>query len=164
MGEPVDGILGFRLFQECLLTLDYPANRLRIERGELPAPNGEDVIAFQIRHGIPSIEIQVDSLSMEADVDAGSPGGFTLPARLEPKLTFVSAPRVIGRGRTIGNDFEIRAADLKGTVRMGGFEYPGPTVSLQPVFDMANIGSRVLGEFRVTFDQKNGRMRLARAT
>jgi hypothetical protein len=164
MGKPVDGILGFRLFENCLLTLDYPANRLRIDRGELPPPNGKDVLAFTRRHGIPAVQLQVDSLWLDADVDAGSPGGFTLPASLEAKLAFASAPKVIGHGRTIGNDFEIRAGEIKGTVRLGGYEFPGATVGLQPVFPMANVGSRVLRDFRVTFDQKNGRMKLEKAT
>ena len=163
LGEHVDGILGFALFKDCLLTLDYPANRLRIDRGELPAVNGKDVLAFDRRRGIPSVRVQVDSLWVEADVDAGAPGGFSLPVSLEPKLAFASAPRVIGRGRTLGNDFEIRAAEIKGSVRLGGYEYKGASVEFQPVFPMANVGSRVLRDFRVTFDQKNGRMRLAKA-
>src|SRR6185369_7828978 len=162
MGERVDGILGFGLFQNCLLTLDYPANRLRLDRGELPAPNGNDVLAFTQRHGVPAVRLQVDSIWVDADVDAGSPGGFTLPASYEAKLAFVSPPKVVGHGRTIGNDFDIRAAEIKGAVRLGGYEFQGATVGFQPVFPMANVGSRVLRDFRVTFDQKNGRMRLVR--
>lgn len=164
MGSPVDGILGFRLFQECLLTLDYPGNRLRIDSGELPAVNGKDVVAFNRTHGIPSVRIQVDSIWVDADVDAGAPGGFSLPASLEPRLAFSVQPKVVGRGRTIGNDFEIRAGTMKGSVRFAGYEYKGANVEFQPVFPMANVGSRVLRDFRVTFDQRNGRMRLMKAT
>jgi len=164
MGSPVDGILGFRLFQECLLTLDYPANRLRVDRGDLPAVNGKDVLAFERPRGIPSIRLQVDSMWVDADVDAGAPGGFSLPASLEPKLAFAAPPQVVGQGRTIGNDFEIRAGAIKGSVRLGGYEYKDANVELQPVFPMANVGSRVLRDFRVTFDQKNNRMRLVKAT
>ncbi len=162
MGQPVDGILGFGLFQDCLLTLDYPGHHLRIDRGELPAPNGRDILAFELRHGVPSVRLQIDSLWVEADVDAGSPGGFTFPAALESKLALAAPAKVVGHGRTIGNDFEIREASLEGSVRLGGFEYPRATVGFQPVFPMANVGSRVLREFRVTFDQKNERMRLAK--
>jgi hypothetical protein len=164
MGEPVDGILGFRLFQECLLTLDYPANRLRLDRGGLPSANQNDVLAFTLDHGIPTIRLQVDSVSLEAHVDAGAPGGFSLPASLEPKLAFSSPPKVVGHGRTIGNDFEIRAGTIKGSVRLAGYEYKDANVEFQPVFPIGNVGSRVLRDFRVTFDQKNGRMRLAKAT
>lgn len=162
LGPPVDGILGFGLFKDCLFTLDYPANTLRIERGHLPPANGKDVVAFTAEHGIPSIRLQVDSLWMDAHVDAGAMGGFTLPASMAAKLPLASAPRVVGRARTGSNEFEITAAELKGAVHLGGLEFPGATVGFQPVFPMANVGARVLKDFRVTFDQKNGRMRLTR--
>jgi hypothetical protein len=99
---------------------------------------------------------------MDADVDAGAMGGFTLPASMAGKLPLASAPRVVGHARTVGNEFDITAAELKGSVHLGGIEFPSATIGFQPVFPMANVGSRVLKDFRVTFDQKNGRMRLAR--
>ncbi len=163
IGEPVDGILGFGLFEACLLTLDYPGNRVRMENGELPPADGRDVIAFTTDHGIPTVRLQVDSLWVDADVDAGSPGGFTMPQSMAAKLPLSSAPRVVGHARTASNEFEITAAELKGSVRLGGHTFPGATIGFQPLFPMANVGSRVLREFRVTFDQKNGRMRLSRA-
>ena len=162
MGDPVDGILGFGLFSECLLTLDYPGNRVKIARGELPPADGRDVLAFEMSHGVPTVKLQVDSLTMDADVDAGSMGGFSLPASLAAKLPLVSEPRVVGHARTVSNEFEITAAELRGTVRLGRNEFAGATVSFQPVFPMANVGSRVLKDFAVTFDQKNRRMRLVR--
>src|SRR5262249_33024862 len=57
---------------------------------------------------------------------------------------------------------EIQAAEIQGTVRLGRYEFPKATVEFQPMFPMANLGSRVLRDFRVTFDQKNGRMRIVR--
>lgn len=164
IGEPIDGILGFALFQECLLTLDYPGNRLRIERGELPPADGREVLAFTSPRGVPSVRIQVDSLALDADVDAGSPAGFSLPVALAAKLPLAAPPRTVGRARTVSNEFEIQAAELDGTARLGGHEFSRPTLDFQPVFPMANVGSRVLREFRVTFDQKHGRMRLVRAS
>jgi D-alanyl-D-alanine carboxypeptidase len=160
--EAIDGVLGFAMFERCLLTLDYPAGRVRISRGELPPPNGADVLAFTSRRGIPSIELKVDSVTVEADLDAGSMGGFSLPLALAARLPLASPLRVVGRARTVGNEFEIQAADLAGSVKLGGFEFPRATVEFQPVFPMANVGSRVLRDFRVTFDQKNQRLQLRR--
>lgn len=34
----IDGILGFDLWADYLLTLDYPNKRVRVERGTLPKP------------------------------------------------------------------------------------------------------------------------------
>jgi CubicO group peptidase (beta-lactamase class C family) len=164
LGEPIDGVLGFGLFKECLFTLDYPGNRVKIELGDLPPVDGRDVIPFTAERGIPMIQLQVDSLWVDADVDAGAMGGFMLPASLASRLALASEPRVVGRARTVSNEFEIKAAELKGSVRLGGHEFPGATVGFQPLFPMANVGARVLRDFRVTFDQKNGRMRLTRGT
>jgi CubicO group peptidase (beta-lactamase class C family) len=163
MGDPVDGILGFALFSDCLLTLDYPGNRVKLERGSLPAANGRDVLAFDMGRGIPSVKLQVDSLWVDADVDAGSMGGFSLPASYAARLPLAEPPRVVGRARTVSNEFEITAAPLKGAVHLGSYEFNGATISFQPVFPMANVGSQVLRDFAVTFDLKNKRMRLKRS-
>jgi hypothetical protein len=37
-------------------------------------------------------------------------------------------------GETIGNDFEIRAGTIKGSVRLAGYEYKDANVEFQPVF------------------------------
>src|SRR4030095_3438127 len=49
----VDGVLGFSLFSEYLLTLDYPRKELRLLRGELAAANGVDILQFEHPHALP---------------------------------------------------------------------------------------------------------------
>ncbi len=154
-----DGILGFGLFAECLLTLDYPADRLRLERGELPA---DGAIAYRDDRGIPQVDLDVAGVVVAADVDAGAMSGFSLPESLMTRLTLASEPKVVGRARTVSNTFEIKGATLKGTITLGSHRFADPEVVFQPLFPMANVGARVLKDFRVTFDQKNKRMRLAK--
>ena len=160
--EQVDGIIGFGLFSGCLFTLDYPADRVRLRSGELPAANGADVVDYRDRHGIPSITIGVAGRAMEADVDAGSMGGIILPESEMASLPLASKPVVVGKARTVSNTFEIKAADLDGDVTIGGITLHRPTVEFQPILPMANLGSRVLRDYAITFDQKNRRMRLVR--
>lgn len=51
--EPeLDGVLGFGLFKDYLLTLDYPARRVRI--GELPPADGREILGFEDRHAFPA--------------------------------------------------------------------------------------------------------------
>src|SRR4029079_2748204 len=101
-------------FGDCLLTLDYPGERVRLARGELPAENGRDVLAFRSERGIPSISVRVSGREMEADVDTGAMGGVILPAREAKVLPLAAAPTVVGRARTASNTFEIEAAPLDG--------------------------------------------------
>ena len=91
LGEKVDGILGFGLFAGCLLTLDYPANVVRMARGELPPANGRDVLAFTRERGIPTARITVAGREMDAHVDAGFMGGISLPEAEAGRLP-LSAP------------------------------------------------------------------------
>jgi CubicO group peptidase (beta-lactamase class C family) len=161
-GEKVDGILGFGLFAGCLLTLDYPASTVRMARGELPTANGRDVLAFSREHGVPTARITAAGREMDAHVDSGFMGGVSLPEAEAGRLPLSGPPKVVGRGRTLGNTFEIKAAPLDGDVGIGAILIERPTVEFQPVFPTAAIGARVLGDLVITFDQKNNRMRVAK--
>jgi hypothetical protein len=66
---------------------------------------------------------------------------------------------VLGRGRTVSNDFEIKGAQLASEVRLGGYTFPRPFVEINPIFPVVNFGSIPLAHFAVTFDQKNQRVR-----
>ena len=159
VGQPIDGILGFGLFQKGLLTLDYPGARVRVEEGELPSPDGAEIVPCRMERGIPSIALTVGPLTVDADIDAGAMGGFMLPTSMIDQLTLAAPPKVVGKARTVSNEFEIQEARLDGTVKLGGYEFAAATLGFQPVMPMANVGSRVLRDFIVTFDQKNGRVR-----
>jgi hypothetical protein len=160
-GPHVDGVLGFGLFAEYLLTLDFPGNRVRLERGALPQSNGADILSYETDHGIPSIELEVGGLKVNAHIDTGNMrGGFTLPASLVEKLSLAAPPKVVGRGRTTSNEFEIKEAALKGNLRWGRYEFKEPTLIFIDIFKVGNIGSKVLRDFALTFDQKNHLVRL----
>lgn len=139
-----------------------PGGRLRIERGSLPPENGRDVIAFHDERGIPSFTMRVAGHDVDADLDAGSMGGIILPDSMASALPLASEPRVVGHARTVSNSFDIKAADLDGDVSVGALTFHRPTVEFQPLFPMANLGSRMLRDLRVTFDQKGKRMRIER--
>ncbi len=161
--QKIDGILGFNLFADYLLTLDYPAKRVRLERGELPKPDGAEIISFENPNGIPIVELFVGSAKVKAHIDSGNTiGGFVLPTLLVEKLTFAASPKIVGRARTVSNDVEIKEGRLKDGIRLGRFEFTEPTVVFPALSDDANIGAKVLREFALTFDQKNKRLRLKR--
>lgn len=159
----IDGILGFNLFAEYLLTLDFPGRRVRLERGELPRADGAEVLSFESARGIPVVELGVGAGRIKADIDTGNTvGGFVLPTALVEKLQTAGAPVVVGHARTITSDVEIKQVQLKDAIRLGRFEFAEPMVVYPALGDGGNIGSRVLREFSLTFDQQNGRVRLKR--
>jgi predicted aspartyl protease len=158
----IDGILGFGLFSDYLLTLDYPGKRVRIEKGELPASNGKDILPFDDSRGIATVDLDVGGQKIKAHIDSGNMmGGFMLPTELVEKSPLLGDPVVVGRAKTVTSDIEIKQVRLKDTIRLGSFEFPEPTVVF-PSLSEANIGGRILSEFALTFDQKHKRVKLKR--
>lgn len=160
-GARIDGILGFNLFSEYLLTLDFPAKRVRLERGQSLRADAADVIGYDGSGGIPVVEIAVGGRKLKGRIDTGNAiGEFVLPESLVKKLPLASEAVVVGRARTVSSDVEIKVARLKDSIRLGRFEFTEPRVVFPALTEDANIGSAALGEYVIAFDQKNSRLRL----
>jgi CubicO group peptidase (beta-lactamase class C family) len=154
-----DGVIGLALFGQLTVTLDHPKQQLRLRMRPLAA-DGEHVIAFTRDHGIPTIEVAAGDAKFQAHVDTGSPAFLSVTP--DTKLAFTGEPRVVGRGRTANNEFEIRAAELDGEVRIAGWSASHPMVDIAGLFPIANVGSRFLRQYAVTFDLTNNRLGLAK--
>ena len=154
-----DGILGFVLFRDYLMTMDYPGQRLTLASGSLKPDGNNTVIPFTMPDNVPLIELSVGGQKLEAHVDSRG-AGLSLPEKFAAGLKFASEPMVIGRGRTVSNDFEIKGAQLAGDIRVGGYSFPQPFVTINPIFPVGNFGAMVLQHFAATFDQKNRLLRL----
>jgi len=158
----IDGILGFALFTDYLLTLDYPAMEVRLAKGSLPVANGADILSFEIENRIPVIEVAIGRLRLKAHIDSGNfVAGFILPEAVVEQLPLLSPPVTVGRARTVSNLIEIKQAQLRDTIHMGSFDYPQATIAF-PALSNTNVGFKVLREFALTFDQKNKRMKFKR--
>jgi predicted aspartyl protease len=154
----LDGILGFPLFREYLLTLDYPKQQVVLSRGELPPADGNDVVSFRMPNSVPEIDLSVGGRQIAAHIDSGGMG-LSLPEKVSGGLAFTSQPMVLGRGRTVSNDFEITGAQLGSDIRLGQYTFSKPFVEINPVLPIAVLGAIPLEHFAVTFDQKNLRVR-----
>ena len=69
-----DGILAFKTFAECLVTLDYPNRRLVLERGELPPPDGKNTLDYADQHNIPVLQLEVGDATIPIAIDSGAAG------------------------------------------------------------------------------------------
>jgi Aspartyl protease len=160
---PADGIIGLAQFKDYLVTLDFPANVVRISRGELPKADGAEILDYQLEHGAPSVELSVGSTKIKAHLDSGNMiGEFVLPTAFVEKLTQASEPKVVGRARSASGDMEIKQVQIKEMVRLGRHEFPNATITFPALGDTGNVGARVLNQFAVTVDQQHQRVRLAR--
>ena len=158
----VDGILGFALFTDYLLTLDYPAMQVRLSRGVLSPANRSDILNFEIENRIPVIELAIGKMRVRAHVDSGNfVAGFILPEEIVEQLQLLSSPITVGSARSVSNRIDLKQVQLRDTIRVGSFDFPQPLVQF-PALSDTNLGFKVLREFTVTFDQKNRRMKLER--
>jgi hypothetical protein len=158
----VDGILGFALFSDYLLTLDYPAMQVRLARGALPPANGTDILNLEIENRVPMVELAIGKIKVPAHVDSGNfVAGFILPEEIVEQLQLLSPPVPVGSARSVSNRIELKQAQLRSPIRIGGFEYSQPTITF-PALSDTNVGYKILREFTLTFDQKNGRLKLER--
>jgi CubicO group peptidase (beta-lactamase class C family)/predicted aspartyl protease len=156
--ENIDGIIGLSLFKGMLVTFDYPKSRFKLSGGTLP-PAG--ALAYTTEHGVPSFEIEVNGSKTKVDIDSGSPGEVTLPLSEAKALTLEAEPAVVGRGMTADGPFDVYAAKLKGTVKIGEIALENPRLDFTSVFPIGNVGSRFLSKLVVTFDPANRRVRFA---
>ena len=158
----VDGILGFALFTDYLLTLDYPAMQVRLSRGVLSPANRNDILNFEIENRIPVIELAIGKMRVRAHVDSGNfVAGFILPEEIVEQLQLLSSPVTVGSARSVSNRIDLKQVQLRDTIRVGSFDFPQPLVQF-PALSDTNLGFKVLRQFTVTFDQKNRRMKLER--
>jgi hypothetical protein len=148
------GLLGFSLFRDCILTLNFPSRELTLATGSL-SPDGEhSVLSFRMRDGIPIVNLCIGGVPTDAQIDSGG-DGLLLPDRLAARLKFASDPAEFGHGESLSTRFEIKAARLAPNVEIGDYSFKRPFVEIGGVFPLANLGSSPLQAFAVTFDQKN---------
>jgi len=160
-GGSIDGLLGYHLFRELLLELDYPGKRIVLREGELPA-NGDHVVSHSALRTRPDFPLQIGGKRLIIGIDSGAQAGLSLPRSLIDELEFVHPPAIIGRAQTVYSKADVLAGVLAGAVRFAGHEHVRTEASFSEIFGMPMIGHGLMAEYSVTFDQKNGRVRFAR--
>jgi len=155
-----NGLLGFTLFRNYLLTLDFPGRLVSLTQGSL-IPDGErNVLPFRVPEGVPIAMLRVAGKLVEAQFDSGG-GGLTLPERLSTRLKWEVYPVAFATGTTMTTRFQIKAAKLASDVKVGKFTFHHPVVEIHPAFPLVNFGSPPMQSFAITFDQKSRLLRLA---
>jgi predicted aspartyl protease len=156
-----EGLLGFTLFRDYLLTLDFPNRLVTLSNGALVPDGGKSVLPFRMPEGVPIATLKVDGLQpVEAQLDSGG-GGLVLPEKLAAHLKYDIDPVVFASGRSVSTRFEMKAAKLASDVRLGRYTFTHPVVEIHPAFPLVNFGSPPMQIFAITFDQKNLLVRFA---
>jgi len=153
------GLLGFTLFRNYLLTLDFPNRQVLLAAGALTPDGEKTVLPFRMPDGVPITSLLLNGKSVEAQLDSGG-GGLTLPEELARHQKWEIQPVVFATGRTVSTRFQIKAAKLASDVKMGKYTFTHPVVEIHPAFPLVNFGSPPMQSFAITFDQKSHLVRL----
>ncbi len=154
-GRKIDGILGFPLFRETVLALDYPRAGLQLLPAAAAPPLAGEVWPMIGDRSRPVIPTRLGGRTLNVLLDSGADGMLHLnPAELEPGYAVPPRPGVtVG---TLTGDRLQEIGRLADDLGVGGALFTRPVVELtdQP----SSLGSDVLRQFRLTFDQEHGRV------
>jgi predicted aspartyl protease len=150
----VQGMLGFTLFRNYLLTLDFPNRIVTLGSGRL-APDGEsNVFPFRMPDGVPISTLHIDGKPVEAQLDSGG-GGLTLPASLAAQLRYEIEPVAFASAESLSTRFQMKAARLASDVQLGAYTFAHSFVEIHPAFPLVNFGSPPMQNFAISFDQQS---------
>jgi len=166
LGVTIDGVIGFPVFRDTLLTLDYPAARLEIAPNPLgapaaPRPPHSSLILYNRDQPTPLIPVQMGNESFYVLIDSGSDGGLALnPNGLHPR--FVHGPRVGMIVSSLDGDKRQLVGRLEQNITIGTQLVAQPVVDLTE--HLSSLGGELLRHFRLTFDQQRHEVTLVRGS
>jgi hypothetical protein len=151
VGTTVDGIIGFSVFRDLLLTLDYPRSRIVLS-SLVPARGLAGVVLPFVQVGgiRPIVNIELGDQLMPALLDSGSDLPFTLDATA-CRPSFKHGPRTGPLVATLSGNAPRPIGRLSTDLALAGTTIREPRVMLTS--KVSTIGSEILRHFTLTFDQ-----------
>lgn len=166
LGLRIDGLIGFPVFRNTLLTMDYPGQRLIIAPypaafAPPPPPNPRvSTLTFNNQQGTPLIPVQLGNESFVVLIDSGSDGSLSLnPAGLHPR--FANGPRVGTSISSLQGDRSQLTGRLSQQLLIGGHAIAQPIVDLTD--QLSSLGGELLRHYTLTFDQHRHLVTFTRA-
>ena len=163
-GEAFDGIVGFELFEQLAVRIDYPASELMLTRfADFAPPAGAIAVPLELRDHVPIADGAIDGIPARFQIDTGARTAVTvnspfvrahqLEARYHPVFEAIIAWGAAG---------EVRAKPVRiGRLTLGdavvsdvaGQLYTGDRGELAHPDRAGTLGGGLLKRFAVTVDE-----------
>ena len=155
LGVHIDGVLGFPLFRDTLLTLDYLHSQVTITPQGVPMALPGVTIPFNNEQNTPLIPIQLGAESFIALVDSGSDAALSLnTVGLHPSFRYGPKPGALVA--TLAGDRLRMTGRLAQPLTLGAYVIEDPIVDMSD--ELSSIGGGLLRNFAVTFDQRRNQV------
>lgn len=152
-GEPILAIVGYPLFAEVPLTIDFVRRQVSIEPARAGVARPVSIVDKQL----PVVPAEVMGVPVQVLVDSASSSGWALPFE---GIDFEPGSQRAKRVLMIDGDSTVVDGRLNGTASIGGLLFERPVV--ESTKGTPRIGARALESMRVTFDQSRGLVWLER--
>lgn len=159
-GGSIDGLLGYHLFRDLLLEIDYPRQRVILREGVLSAEDPHTVWHDALRQR-PDLPLQVGDQRLIVGIDSGASSAIALPESFLDRLELLEPATVVGRAKTVYSEEDVLTGVLSEALILAGHEHERVKASFSVLFGKPLIGHELLSQYSVTFDQRNGRVRFA---
>jgi predicted aspartyl protease len=160
--QRVDGALGYSLFSELVLTLDFPARRVVLSHDRptnLPPVQAE--LALTAPDDVPLVTVQLQGQSLELEIDSGATDSLQIPFELANALDWRYEPRPGSLVAAVGENARALVGRLNGPLCVGAVQTAEPIAMLTG--GKASLGIGFLQHFCVVFDPGQGRLSLCAA-
>jgi len=159
LGREIDGILGYTVFRDFLMTLDYENGAIRLESGELPRPDNRTIFNINGRDVRPWIRLDLPGRDRRILIDSGAAVTPLALNRLG-RYPLTDEARPIGASIRFAHIEYREGGRLDGDVGLGEFVFESPLVEEVPGTEL--LGGMMMRHFNWTFDQRNERVRIER--
>jgi hypothetical protein len=161
-------VLSAQAFPASVVTFDFPARRMVIRKGALPAEDGGRVFHYDTSDPLPVVPVTLNDQVFHVHLDTGAPATISLPVAAAKQLGVDGQMTQKGVARLPSGEFPRFEAPFKGTASVGVFPIAPAVLMFSdmragPLPPKGVIGMTVLRDFRVSVDADNRRVAFERA-
>jgi hypothetical protein len=161
-----DGLLGWPLYQALLVTIDYPRRTVVFTQGDLPPPDGKDVLPLRFEENRFLIPVTLEDRDLWLLLDTGWGNGsqIELTAAQTQGLQWASPPVPSMASNTATGRITEKLGRLAGELRIGRHRVTQPIVGTNEGQWFGVLSALTLENFVLTLDLHNHRVRLERTS
>jgi hypothetical protein len=159
-GVRIDGILGFSLFRQTILTLDYGHSQVVLQSVTSHLKTSGAWLPLITTDHVPVITVKLGDRPFGALIDSGRDVALSLNRAAGGPADFAFGPVAGLTVHDLVGDRRQQIGRLNGTLAVGDFAIPRPVAELTD--DLSALGGGLLKFFTITFDQEGDRVNFSR--